>query len=144
MPLAVSFAKSLTHSVLCVSSGVAPAVLLGAVADENLSRSNREGVGGRRSSPRTVLTVHRPSVIAGNVDTKQQRRRSPGSCQGAAKNAVQTRSVFMTEARERRTDEEPMGIVISRGSRAESTPRFSAYVWCQVGENTPTSEPRAA
>ena len=35
------------------------------------------------------------------------------------------------------SDEEPMGIVISRGSRAESTPRFAAYVWSQVGENTP-------
>ena len=50
----------------------------------------------------------------------------------------------MTDVRERRTDEEPMGIVISRGSRAESPPRFEAYVWSQVIENTPTSEPRAA
>ena len=50
----------------------------------------------------------------------------------------------MTEVRERRTDDEPMGIVISRGSRAEATPRFSAYVWCQVGDTTPASEPRAA
>ena len=50
----------------------------------------------------------------------------------------------MTEIRERRTDDEPMGIVISRGPRAESTPRFAAYVWCQVGDATPTSEPRAA
>ena len=50
----------------------------------------------------------------------------------------------MTDVRERRTDEEPIGIVISRGSRAESAPRFSAYVWSQVGETTPTPEPRAA
>ena len=50
----------------------------------------------------------------------------------------------MTDVRERRADEEPMGIVISRGSRAESPPRFAAYVWCQVGENSPTSEPLAA
>ncbi len=50
----------------------------------------------------------------------------------------------MTDVRERRNDEEPMGIVISRGSRAESPPQFVAYVWSQVGENTPTSEPRAA
>ena len=50
----------------------------------------------------------------------------------------------MTEIRERRTDDEPMGIVISRGSRAESPPRFAAYVWSQVGDTTPTSEPRAA
>jgi hypothetical protein len=50
----------------------------------------------------------------------------------------------MTEVRERRTDEEPIGIVISRGSRAESAPRFAAYVWSQVGETTPTTEPKAA
>lgn len=31
---------------------------------------------------------------------------------------------------DKRLDEqEPMGIVISRGSRAESAPRFWAYVW---------------
>jgi len=51
----------------------------------------------------------------------------------------------MTEIRERRIDEEPMGIVISSGSRAESTPRFAAYVWSQVSESNPTTtEPRAA
>ena len=50
----------------------------------------------------------------------------------------------MTDVRERRADEEPMGIVISRGSRAEIPPRFAAYVWCQVGETSPASEPRAA
>lgn len=26
-------------------------------------------------------------------------------------------------------EQEPVGIVISRGSRDEATPRFSAYVW---------------
>jgi len=50
----------------------------------------------------------------------------------------------MTDVRERRADEEPMGIVISRGSRTESPPRFAAYVWCQVGDNLPASEPIAA
>jgi hypothetical protein len=50
----------------------------------------------------------------------------------------------MTDVRERRADEEPMGIVISRGSRAESPPLFAAYVWSQVSENPPASEPRAA
>lgn len=50
----------------------------------------------------------------------------------------------MTDSRQTGIDEEPMGIVISRGSRAESTPRFAAYVWSQV-ETTPTlKEPRAA
>lgn len=31
-------------------------------------------------------------------------------------------------------DDEPMGIVISGGNRAEATPRFSAYVWGPVPE----------
>jgi hypothetical protein len=31
-------------------------------------------------------------------------------------------------------EEEPVGIVISRGSRDEATPRFSAYVWGPVPE----------
>ncbi|MBI3567579.1 MAG: hypothetical protein HY084_05185 [Gemmatimonadetes bacterium] len=29
-------------------------------------------------------------------------------------------------------EEEPVGIIISAGSRAEETPRFSAYVWGPV------------
>lgn len=35
----------------------------------------------------------------------------------------------MTDRRPGVMEEEPMGIVISRGSRAEVTPRVSAYVW---------------
>lgn len=32
--------------------------------------------------------------------------------------------------------QEPMGIVISRGSRAEAAPRFWAYVWGPAPEPT--------
>jgi hypothetical protein len=35
----------------------------------------------------------------------------------------------MTERRQTAAEEEPIGIVISRGSRAEEAPRVSAYVW---------------
>ena len=35
----------------------------------------------------------------------------------------------MSEHRQASKEEEPIGIVISRGSRAEETPRVSAYVW---------------
>ena len=35
----------------------------------------------------------------------------------------------MEQIRQIEVEEEPMGIVISRGSRREDTPRFSAYVW---------------
>ena len=51
----------------------------------------------------------------------------------------------MTDMRQTSVDEEPMGIVISRGSRAETAPRFAAYVWSQASEAAPTiKEPRAA
>lgn len=34
-------------------------------------------------------------------------------------------------------DDEPIGIVISRGSRSVATPRFSAYIWGEEpGEET--------
>ena len=35
----------------------------------------------------------------------------------------------MEQFSQQHADEEPIGIVISRGSRDESVPRFSAYVW---------------
>jgi len=50
----------------------------------------------------------------------------------------------MTDVREHRVDEEPIGIVISRGSETEQLPVICAYVWSQVGETTPSTEPRAA
>lgn len=51
----------------------------------------------------------------------------------------------MIDMSQNRQDEEPMGIVISRGSRAESAPRFAAYLWCQVADTLPARpEPRAA
>ena len=51
----------------------------------------------------------------------------------------------MPDIRQPGVDEEPMGIVISRGSRAETRPQFAAYVWCQVGDTAPTlEEPKAA
>lgn len=40
---------------------------------------------------------------------------------------------------------EPLGIVISRGTRTEATPRFAAYVWGPVPEPVhEQSEPKAA
>ena len=50
----------------------------------------------------------------------------------------------MTDIRRTVVDEEPMGIVISRGSRTEITPRFAAYVWSAVDGTPPLQEPRAA
>ena len=39
------------------------------------------------------------------------------------------REVLMTKVRSAEKEEEPMGIVISSGSRAEKAPRLVAYVW---------------
>jgi hypothetical protein len=41
-------------------------------------------------------------------------------------------------------EQEPVGIIISRGSRDEATPRFSAYVWGPVPEETDLSQTEAA
>jgi len=36
---------------------------------------------------------------------------------------------IVQQALQTELEQEPVGIVISRGSRDEATPRFSAYVW---------------
>jgi hypothetical protein len=43
----------------------------------------------------------------------------------------------MDEPRQKNTEQEPMGIVISRGSREEAVPRLTAYMWAQVDETVP-------
>ncbi len=43
----------------------------------------------------------------------------------------------MDDIRSNGSEQEPMGIVISRGSRSEAVPRLQAYVWAQVEEPTP-------
>lgn len=40
--------------------------------------------------------------------------------------------------------EEPVGIVISRGSREEAAPRFRAYVWSDEVERPETAVPKRA
>ncbi|HVX41662.1 MAG TPA: hypothetical protein VHB25_19030 [Gemmatimonadaceae bacterium] len=41
-------------------------------------------------------------------------------------------------------DQEPIGIVISRGSRQEAVPMFLAYVWAPAPEDTDALEVQAA
>ena len=53
----------------------------------------------------------------------------------------------MLETVEKDLEQEPIGIVISRGSRAEAAPRFWAYVWGQAEDVPPptgTKEVKAA
>jgi hypothetical protein len=50
----------------------------------------------------------------------------------------------MTMSRPKVQAEEPVGIVISRGSREEAAPKFWAYVWGPVPEDVEISEVRAA
>jgi len=44
----------------------------------------------------------------------------------------------------RQVDEEPVGIVISRGSRAEPVPVFRLYLWEPAPEGSEGATPRAA
>lgn len=47
----------------------------------------------------------------------------------------------MTEPCQGVLEQEPIGIVISCGSRAETPPRVWAYVWGEVPGELPESEP---
>ena len=51
------------------------------------------------------------------------------------------RSPKMPETAESQVEQEPMGIVISRGTRTEATPRFWAYVWGEEERPKPTVDP---
>ncbi|MFI5310306.1 MAG: hypothetical protein ACHQQ3_03665 [Gemmatimonadales bacterium] len=42
----------------------------------------------------------------------------------------------MKASREPGLEQEPVGIVISSGSRKEETPRFAAYIWGPVPEES--------
>lgn len=51
----------------------------------------------------------------------------------------------MRANRRNQAEQEPLGIIISGGTRGEAAPTFVAYVWGPVPELTPdTSEAKAA
>ncbi len=50
----------------------------------------------------------------------------------------------MAETKRKRVVEEPLGIVISRGSREETPPTFSVYVWGPAPEPEPSSDAKVA
>jgi hypothetical protein len=50
----------------------------------------------------------------------------------------------MAVSKRKLAEEEPRGIVISRGSREEPPPTFSLYVWGPALDPDPTSESKAA
>ena len=47
-------------------------------------------------------------------------------------------------ARVKSEEQEPIGIIISRGSREEPVPRFSRYVWGPAPEPAPRATTKAA
>lgn len=47
-------------------------------------------------------------------------------------------------AKKNTTENEPIGIVISRGTRVEPVPMFSAYIWCSVPGTEISSSAKAA
>ena len=58
--------------------------------------------------------------------------------------ALFTSRCVMAVSKRKRVEEEPLGIVISRGSREETPPTFSVYVWGPAPEPEPKSDPKAA
>ena len=50
----------------------------------------------------------------------------------------------MSDIRQSTIEQEPIGIIISRGSRAEAAPRFWAYVWGPAPEPSEHPEIKAA
>lgn len=50
----------------------------------------------------------------------------------------------MAKTKRMRAGEEPLGIVISRGSREEPPPTFSVYVWGPAPEPEPAADSKAA
>jgi hypothetical protein len=52
------------------------------------------------------------------------------------------RNAAMRKAAESKEESEPVGIVISRGSREEPTPVFFAYVWGPAPETEEKTAPR--
>ena len=50
----------------------------------------------------------------------------------------------MAKTKRTRAAEEPLGIVISRGSREEPPPMFSVYVWGPAPEPEPATDSKAA
>jgi hypothetical protein len=58
--------------------------------------------------------------------------------------ALITSRYQMAETKRKRAAEEPLGIVISRGSREETPPAFSVYVWGPAPEPEPSSDSKAA
>jgi hypothetical protein len=61
---------------------------------------------------------------------------------------IRTEDAVMRKAAESEKESEPVGIVISRGSRDEPTPAFFAYIWGPAPEaeeeTTRVIAPRAA
>ena len=58
--------------------------------------------------------------------------------------ALITSRCGMAKTKRIRAAEEPLGIVISRGSREEPPPAFSVYVWGPAPEPEPTTDSKAA
>ena len=50
----------------------------------------------------------------------------------------------MEQTRRGTVEAEPVGIIISRGSRSEPAPKFSAYVWGPVPEEAGEETSKAA
>ena len=64
----------------------------------------------------------------GGVSTDRHNQAAAGSSQLPDPEAL-SESTYMKRIRQSNSAQEPIGIVISRGTRGEDTPVFWAYVW---------------
>jgi hypothetical protein len=75
-------------------------------------------------------------------------RGDPFSSRGHATEVTDTEAhhlPYMKAKKKAVTEQEPMGIVISRGSRLEHAPTFSAYIWAPDPEEKENEiEPKVA
>ena len=70
--------------------------------------------------------------------------RVPPTVPGAFPRSVDTASIYMKKLKTDPKYEEPVGIVISRGSEPKTTPRFSAYEWAPGPEGETDPDAQAA
>ena len=69
-----------------------------------------------------IIGLEKPAGLARSVPIRRPSPTVPGTTPRS--------HIYMKKvAREKSAAQEPLGIVISQGSRVEETPRFAAYVW---------------
>ena len=89
------------------------------------------------------FSLERPDLSLPPRKTEGWRIQTPCQMRTMVSHTRVVRSPEMPETVESQVEQEPMGIVISRGTRTEATPRFWAYVWGEEEKPRTTPTPVA-